>query len=115
MLNINKIKTLAKEQGISLSFICGKIGVAKVYFNDIQKHGRKIPEERLALIADILKTTPEYLCDKTEEKRKPPQNRELSEDEIYMLKLFHQISDEDKKMAKSFLQMLLKNRNEDSQ
>lgn len=63
VVNIDKIKTLAKEQGLSLSFICTQLGVAKVYFNDIVKNNRDIPIEKLQIIADILNTTPEYLRD----------------------------------------------------
>ena len=71
MVNVNKIKALATEQGRSLAYLCSKMGVAKVYFNDIQKHGRDIPDNRLQTIADILNTTPEYLRDETDIKEKP--------------------------------------------
>lgn len=71
MVNLSKIKALANDKGISLTFICSKLGVARVYFNDLVKHKRDIPEERLAIIADILNTTPEYLRDETDQKEKP--------------------------------------------
>ena len=71
MVNIDKIKSLAYEKGVSLTFICTKLGVARVYFNDLVKHHRDIPDERLSIIADILNTTPEYLRDETDQKEKP--------------------------------------------
>ncbi len=79
MVNVNKIKRLSKQHGISLSFICGKIGVAKVYFNDIEKSGRDIPDDRLSVIADLLDTTIEYLRDETAEEKK---NLSPSDDQV---------------------------------
>ena len=77
MVNISKIKSLANEKGMSLTFICSKLGVARVYFNDLVKHKRDIPEERLAIIANILNTTPEYLRDETDQKEKPTETGEI--------------------------------------
>lgn len=75
MFNMNKIKTLAKEQGLSLSYICEKkLGLTKVYFNNITKSNSDIPDERLKIIADTLNTTVEYLRDETEIRDKLPEN-----------------------------------------
>lgn len=68
---VDTIKMLAKEKGLSITFLCSKLGVAKVYFNDLKKHNREIPKEKLQVIADLLNTTPEYLLGKTEQKEKP--------------------------------------------
>lgn len=72
MANVDKIKALAKEKGIKLVFICDKLGLKEVYFNDIKRTGREIPSDRLQIIADILGTTPEYLKDETDVKEKAP-------------------------------------------
>lgn len=66
-----RIRALAKEKGLSLSFICSKLGVAHVYFIDIDKSNRDIPDDKLLMIADILNTTPEYLKGETDIKEKP--------------------------------------------
>lgn len=84
MVNISKIKSLANEKGMSLTFICSKLGVARVYFNDLVKHKRDIPEERLAIIANILNTTPEYLRDETDQKEKPTETDGLEEGTILL-------------------------------
>ena len=71
MVNINKIRALAKENGRSMSYLISAIGLnARTYFNDIEKNGRDIPDKYLIIIADILHTTPEYLRDETEVKEK---------------------------------------------
>lgn len=70
-MKTDRIRSLSKEKGISLSFICRKLGVAPVYFIDIEKSSRDIPEDKLSVIADILNTTPEYLKGETDIKEKP--------------------------------------------
>ena len=71
MVNINKIRALAKENGRSMSYLISAIGLnARTYFNDIEKNGRDIPDKYLIIIADILYTTPEYHRDETNIKEK---------------------------------------------
>ncbi len=74
MTTVTRIKQRAKELERSLSYICGKLGVARVYFIDIEKSGREIPDDKLIVIADILETTPEYLRGETDQKEKPVAN-----------------------------------------
>ncbi|MCI8589714.1 MAG: helix-turn-helix transcriptional regulator [Clostridiales bacterium] len=71
MVNIDKIKSLAKEKGISIAFICSKIGQQRGYLNDVKQGKTSIAPDRLQIIADILNTTPEYLKDETDIKEKP--------------------------------------------
>ncbi len=66
-MKTDRIRSLSKEKGISLSFICRKLGVANVYFIDIDKSGRDIPNDKLSVIAKILETSPEYLAGKTDD------------------------------------------------
>lgn len=42
-----------------------------MYFIDIDKSNRDIPDDKLLMIADILNTTPEYLKGETDIKEKP--------------------------------------------
>jgi transcriptional regulator with XRE-family HTH domain len=71
-VNIEKIKSLAKEKGISISFICESVGMGRGYLNDIKKsNGGDIPDDRLDIIIGILNTTIDYLTDKTDIKEKP--------------------------------------------
>ena len=91
MFEIDKIKELAKEQGKSLTFICTKLGLAKTYFIDVQKGKNTLKPDRLAQIADILGTTPEYLRGETDIKEKPAENGELSEDDMNLLAFFNRL------------------------
>ena len=70
-MKTDRIRELAKQNDLPLAFLCRRIGVAKVYFNDIDKSGRDIPEDKLSVLADILGTTPAYLKGETDKKEKP--------------------------------------------
>lgn len=65
-VNIDKIKELAKSKGISVSFLCKKVGMKRTYLHDVSNGGYNIPEERLQIIAEALGTTTAYLRDETE-------------------------------------------------
>lgn len=71
MLNVNKIKELCKEKGVTATFLCRKLGVARSYFNDLTRYNANISPERIKVIADALDTTVDYLTDKTDEKKRP--------------------------------------------
>lgn len=58
---ISRIKQLAKEQKRSMAYLCEKMGVARVYFNDLEKSEREIPIDKLQIIAEALHTTVDYL------------------------------------------------------
>lgn len=95
-MKTDRIRALAKEKGLSLSFICSKLGVAHVYFIDIDKSGRDIPDDKLSVIADLLNTTPEYLKGKTDTKEKPAGESTdgLSDYDARLLDWFHSLPPE---------------------
>ncbi len=94
MVEIDKIKELAKEKGISMAFICSKLGLQRGYLKDVSLGRTSISEERLTIIADILGTTTDYLHGKTDKKEKPGISAELSERDIRILNIMRKLSDE---------------------
>lgn len=85
MVNIDKIKSLAKDQGIKIKFICSQLGLSETYLSNVKNGKDRMTEERLEKIADVLHTTPEYLRDETEVKEKPSTNsEELSVNTVIM-------------------------------
>lgn len=87
-MEIDRIKALAKEKGITLSFICAKIGTRRQFFADVKSGNSSISPDRLAQIAEILGTTPEYLRGETDIKEKPSLAEELTDEEYEMLRLW---------------------------
>ena len=67
MVNIGKIKVLAKSKGISITFICEKFGVGRGYLNDVARGRNTMSEERVAETAVLLGTSFEYLMDITDD------------------------------------------------
>lgn len=90
-MQIERIESLAKEKGLSLSFISVKLGLRRTYLKDVKLGRSSIPNDRLAQIADILDTTPEYLRGETDIKEKPAEDGELSEDDIKLLEFFNRL------------------------
>lgn len=104
MVELDRIKQLAKEKGITLAFICSKLGLQRGYFVDVS-HGRTtISDERMNVIADILGTTTDYLHGKTDKKEKPDVSAGLSEIQKAMINWVMSAADEDLKPLYDFLQ-----------
>ena len=68
MVNIDRIKGLAKAKGISVTYLCTAVGQGPYYLNDVKnKLNGKMPEERQQIISKILGTTVEYLRGETDD------------------------------------------------
>lgn len=83
-VNINRIKELCKKNGVSVSFICEKVGQGAYYLNDVKRRNGDIPDERLSVIADILGTTVEYLRGQTDDPGKKEKPAAIS-DELWKM------------------------------
>ena len=108
MYEIDKIKELAKEQGKSMAFLCTKLNVTKTYFADIARGKNTLKPDRLAQIAEILGTTPEYLSGETDKKEKPDVNIELSEQEKHLIEIIRTLSPKDVNRLEAIAEDLLR-------
>lgn len=70
-VNIDKIYALAEDQGIALSYLCNAIGKQRYFLTGIKRKKGYIDDRELAIIAEKLHTTPEYLTDKTDDPALP--------------------------------------------
>ena len=86
MVNIDKIKTLAKSKGISVSFICEQFGTARGYLNDIARGKNSMSDDRIFKVARLLDTTYDYLTDLTDD---PDPNYAAKQAESPEEKLIH--------------------------
>lgn len=95
-MTIDRIAALSKEKGISLSFLCGKLGLARNYLSEVKKGKTNISDDRIAIIAELLNTTPEYLKGETDIKEKPAGNKadELSDYDARVLAWFRSLPPE---------------------
>ncbi len=101
---IERIKALSKEQGYSLTFIYKQLNLPSGYLRDVNANKTALTDERIALIADFLNTTPAYLKGETDikEKAAPVSGSDLSERDIQFLEIFRQLSVEEQDL---FLKM----------
>jgi hypothetical protein len=104
MVNIDKIKALAREKGVSITFLCQAIGQGAYYFNDVKRRNGSIPDDRLAVIADLLDTTTEYLTDQSDQKEKPT-HAEVDVDELIKIML-NLPRDKKEELLVKFMQMM---------
>lgn len=88
MVNIDKIKELAKSKGISITYICDQFGTARGYLNDVARGKNSMSEERVYKAAQILGTSFEYLMDITDD---PDPNFLLRETESLEERIVHEV------------------------
>lgn len=105
MVEIDRIKQLSKEKGITLSFICSKLGLQRGYLKDVGNGKTALPENRLEIIADILGTTTDYLHGKTDIK-KDLGKTEVSDMDSLFLNGMHQLSPEDQLAVLAYIHSL---------
>lgn len=67
MVNVDKIKTLAKQQGLKIGYICDQLGMKDTYLADVARGKNSMSEERVYKTAQILGTSFEYLMDITDD------------------------------------------------
>ena len=70
MGNIQTVKKISKEKGISLAFVCRQIGRSHGYLAEIANRDGDVPEKMLGPIANALGVTVEELTGE-EQKEKP--------------------------------------------
>ena len=75
MVNIDKIKALAKTSGFKLGYLCELLGEDQNYFNKVKLGLRRMDENRIQYLADKLGTTYDYLVDLTDDPAKPSPER----------------------------------------
>lgn len=108
MAIIDTVLQLAKEKGISQAFICNKLGLSRNYLSEVKKGKTKISDDRIATIAVILNTTPEYLKGETNQKEKPAGESTDGQDaEFY--DLIKKLSPEQRELVKAQIKGILSN------
>lgn len=97
-MNYDKLESMAKEKGISKTFLCQLVGRERYYLRDCKKNSFSPPVSHIESWANALDTTVDYLTDKTEDpspKKKEPVEA-LDEVDVEVLAILHSMSVEDK-------------------
>ena len=70
-VNVDRIKEVAKSQGITMKYLCDCIGKYRTFLAAVRLGKDHIDENELSIIADKLNTTVEYLTGQTDDPAKP--------------------------------------------
>lgn len=66
-VNVERIREKAKENGITLKHLCDLCGRSRTYICDAARGNARIGDYEIAVIANALHTSVEYLTDKTDD------------------------------------------------
>lgn len=77
MGNIQTVKKISKEKGISLAFVCRQIGRSHGYLAEIANRDGDVPEKMLGPIANALGVTVEELTGEEQKEKPAPSGSEL--------------------------------------
>lgn len=103
-LNATKLKSLLKEQGLSMKFFNDMLGKNRSYLSNVLTGSDSISSEDLEKVAEKLNTTVEYLTDQSDQKEKPT-SKEIDVDDI--LKMMLNLPREKKEeLLVKFMQMM---------
>lgn len=83
MGNIQTVKKISKEKGISLAFVCRQIGRSHGYLAEIANRDGDVPEKMLGPIANALGVTVEELKGQEPKQKEKPSTPEDAERESH--------------------------------
>lgn len=113
MVNVTKIRQLAKEKGITLTHLCSLCGQQRGWIKDIANKNLDIPEDKLQIIADDLGTTTDYLRDKSEQKNKAPDLQGLTPEQLKLFHLYAALDERQKEVISELLDSMLRSHDKD--
>lgn len=106
----DRIRTLAKAQGVSIRYLCELIGKPKGFLIDVERKKNSIDENELTIIAARLETTVDYLTGKTNEPGVSIQQRIdaaiTAKEADELTAIFEKLSAEDRQKALTILRAL---------
>ena len=85
-LNATKLKSLLKEQGLSMKFFNDMLGKNRSYLANVLTGSDSLSSEDLEKVAEKLNTTVEYLTDQSDQKEKPT-SKEMDVNELLKMML----------------------------
>lgn len=101
MFDFDRLRDLAKRQGVTVTHLCDIVGKKNSYIADSKNKGIAIPLATIEIWAAALHTTPAYLMGETDDpgegiKKEPsgPAAKELSEEDRAFIAAFRAASPE---------------------
>ena len=99
----DRIELLRKKQGVSLVHLNNVIGAYRGKITEVRNNKASFDKKEIALLAQALSTSTDYLLGKTddptppEQKDSPPHGGELSEKDVRLIEWFRSLPPEKQK------------------
>lgn len=106
MFRYDRLNALAQEKGIKKAHICRKLGRSAYYLRDAEKVNTDISDDQLAIIAEILRTTPAYLRGETDNPE-IPSGTEYSDTIVRISRKGNKLSPEKQRLLEQMVDALL--------
>lgn len=112
MGNIQTVKKISKEKGISLAFVCRQIGRSHGYLAEIANRDGDVPEKMLGPIANALGVTVEELKGEDPAQKEKPAPGEGSGLDARFDELLSQMTDADRADLLEYMEFKVAKRKE---
>lgn len=76
-VDVERLTALAKKRGVTNTFLCESVNRTKWYLRDVANGKGRVTPTMVGIWADILNTTPAYLCGDTDNPEKPTEEQEV--------------------------------------
>lgn len=103
MFMYDRLEDLIAESGKTKAYLCRKMGRKEYYLRDVIRQKNIIPDDLVAILAEELKTSVEYLNGESDEKHPSASSAK----EQGMIDMFRQMTAEEKAMAEIMLKGIL--------
>lgn len=103
----DRIRMRREQLGLSQEELASYLGYkSRSSINKIESNQRNLTQSKIKAIADVLKTTPEYIMGWEESKKETPVSQEAHERTMYALDLLSKLSPEKQQEALRYLDYL---------
>jgi transcriptional regulator with XRE-family HTH domain len=114
MGNIQRVKLLANQKGVSFAHICRQLGTSPAYLAEILNRDGNVPVKRIQAIADVLETSVAYLNGETDDPN-PHANENVSPKtqstySAEFMELYNALNESEQKLIVAQMKGILSNR-----
>lgn len=114
-VNVDRIKLRAKQQGITMTYLCQCIGKYSNFLSCVRLGTDRIDEDELAIVAAKINTTVEYLTDQTDDPEPPKaaaEGQPLTAEQAALIEQVRSLSAEDVRRVADIVSYVISKRDQ---
>lgn len=111
-VDVDRIKNLAKSQGITMTFLAQSIGKYRSFLSAVRLGTDRIDDDELLVIADKLHTTTDYLTGQTDDPEIPGAEKAspISMEKAALICLVRSLPDDDVRKISEYVDFIISRR-----